>query len=131
MKFYYDLPAEVSIGSPEREMLETMFGEMNFFLSQNLDGFCRIWKDEILSVKENIPREYTYSPVSERIYDLCCRHYGDMQNAFMKMWGTYASPWASSNRGTFFQLLEESSSYKPGAGSIRDTRDCTAIQCFR
>ncbi len=73
--FHNDLLTEVNLVPQHKEMLKLMLGEMKVFLHQNLDGFCRLWKDDILPVQEKIQYDDVYYPAAERIYDLCRRHY--------------------------------------------------------
>ena len=105
--FYYDLPAETNLGNDQRKILETMLRDMMLFLNQNYDGFCRLWGDELITILEHIPDDIPYHSITERIYDLCCRHYQEMKDAIKEMWDAYASPWASLKRGTFFSILDE------------------------
>ena len=109
--FYYDLLTETKLTTIQKENFETMIREMLFFFSQNYDAFCRLWKDELISIGEFICNDISYPSVTERIFDLCRRHFQDLKKAINKMRDEYDAPWAVKRRGTFFSLLAESRNY--------------------
>ncbi len=110
-KFYYDFLTETNLAPPLKETIETMLREMIFFINQNSSAFCRIWEDELISVEANTRNHNSYPSVTEKIYDLCRRHFQDMKEAVSLMWNEYYAPWSLNNGGSFFNLLTESRTY--------------------
>ena len=109
--FYYDLLAENNLPPQAKEMIGTMLKEMIFFINQRSSAFCQIWEDEIIAVETNFRSYNFYSSVADRIYDLCCRHFSELQESINRMWNTYAAPWSLYKGGAFFSLLSESRGY--------------------